>query len=121
MTLGDVRFQAGDVRGAEEAYTRAIQIDAESHLGWMRRGAIREVLAESTSSPELRTAALADLDTALARKPGDPETLKFRAVSRMWLKDFEGARADLEAARRGNPRPDVLREIERVTAYLPKR
>lgn len=92
VNLGILMRRRGNMRGAINAYDRAIGLTPGLAEAWVNRGAAHLSLGDAQ-------AGLADLDQALRLEPERPEfALMNRAVAHEALGDLDAAYADLLAA-----------------------
>lgn len=90
-------YAAGDTVRALKAYDRAVKDDPKSTLAWRERG---ELLAGQGRYRE----ALKSFDQGLGVAPADARLLVSRSSTRANLKDPAGAKADLDAAAKAEPK-----------------
>jgi tetratricopeptide (TPR) repeat protein len=124
-TLADVPTTAGDIYlGNLDARIAVLEAAlGRTGLASAARAQLRTSLAGAlyhryrirATLPDAE-AALAALDAALADAPGDAAAFRLRATMRAGFHDFDGARADLSAARAAGASPDSLAEAEREIA-----
>jgi len=84
---GNRKFAAGDYRGAEADYTRALELVPESDEAYFGRGAARVRIEDSPG-------AIADFTKVIELDPGCAEAYLLRGVPRYLLGDREGAGRD---------------------------
>jgi len=88
---GLLREKQGDLKGALEDYTSAIQFDPEHAKAYNNRGAIRKNQADLAG-------ALADFNNAIRLQPFSPEAYANRAVIRQVQNDLDRAAEDFTKA-----------------------
>ncbi|UFP93871.1 hypothetical protein [Gloeobacter morelensis] len=117
---GTRRLRAGDLRGAETAFTRALEADGDNDYLYLQRGLTRLGLSEYTAAvTDLSRSialqprpiaylhrceahksafhyreALRDCSEAIRRDPGDSAAYRLRAAVRRALGDAPGAQLD---------------------------
>ena len=87
----DEKFKAGDMKGAIDALTRAIELDPRLAGAWYRRGMARGTLRDWDG-------AVSDLTKALELDPGYVPAWRDRGRARDHVGDVEGALSDLTRA-----------------------
>ena len=101
----------GDLRGAEHAFSRAVEADPDNPDGWVN---IARCMVE-----EGRTAdAEPHLEKALKLSPDLARALYFRALARRAAGDYDQALDDLRAASRQFPRDRVVPQRDREHPVL---
>jgi len=86
-------------RQAIEEYRRAIELDPGFTTAYVNLAAAQVFIADLTADPIGQTRAQQAIEKALALSPGDAEALAIRGWMRsVFLWDWDGARADFEAA-----------------------
>jgi tetratricopeptide (TPR) repeat protein len=129
--------QARFWRDSESLWTRVLEVEPESYVGWTKRAAARAergltdlAIADLTRAIEARpryataftnrgilrarsdpAGALADLDRAVLLRPGDPVALLNRGQARLLAGDASGATLDFEAALAAAPADWPLRGL----------
>ena len=98
----------GDLKGAEHAFRRAVDADAEHPDGWLN--VARSMVEEGRTSE-----AEPFLEKALELAPGLARALYFRSLARRASGDYDGALEDLRDASAEYPRDRVvLNEIANI-------
>ena len=98
----------GDLKGAENAFRRAIDADPDHPDGWVNVG--RSMVEEGRTAD-----ATPFLEKALELSPGLARALYFRALARRAAGEYDGALEDLRAAAAQYPRDRVvLNEIANI-------
>jgi len=130
-SLGTIKSDRGDHRGAMKDFNRCLQLDAQYYLAYANRGAARHALKDHAGAIEDYTralrinpahaeaylrrgithlalkdhpAALSDYDRALELVPSLEAAYIHRGRARLMLKDLAGALSDLRRAVRKHPR-----------------
>lgn len=85
------RLIIGQISGAIEDFSRAIQLSPEYHYAWYQRGIAYTRLRSDS-------AAVADFSRALEIKPNDPQSHFDRANALLLLNQYDGAIADYDKA-----------------------
>jgi tetratricopeptide (TPR) repeat protein len=84
IEVGDSRYEFGDIKGAIEAYTLAIELNPEFAPAWERRGMARADLGDDDG-------AIADYTRAIEINEENLTYFLNRAASKYNLSDYYGA------------------------------
>lgn len=91
-------------RRAIDEFQRAIELDPDYLSAYANMAAAQVYVADLTADPIGQSHAQQWVEKALSLSPGDPEVLAVRGWMRsVFLWDWNGARADFEAALAANP------------------
>jgi len=100
---GNTKYKAGDINGALDEYTTAIDLNPGYSKAFNNRGYIRAVELQEYQ------AAICDFDTAITLDPGFADAYLGRGSSRYSLHDIAGALKDWEKAKSlGNHQAEEL-------------
>jgi len=89
LRRGLAKKRAGDLDGAIEEYTNAIEIDPDNSFAHLDRGYAWELKGNAEK-------AIADYDEAIKLKPEDPQAYFYRGLVKKQKWDLEGAIADFD-------------------------
>ncbi len=94
---GNIRYGLGDLQGALEDYTQAIDVNPEGAIkAFINRGSVRAELGDDEG-------AIADYDEAIQRDPNATAAYINRCLSRSNISEHQGAIADCTQAIRLEP------------------
>ncbi|MFO0741809.1 MAG: serine/threonine-protein kinase [Labilithrix sp.] len=118
LRRGVSRQASGDIEGAIDDYSRALELDRGCVVAYQNRGALRHALGDHAN-------ALTDYRTALQILPEDADLLFNTALTLQSLGDLGGARHAAEAAARiygrSRERDDESRQAQALVTMLSAR